>query len=253
MKALYIAGAVVLFLILPAVVRIKVFFCWCGKAVSLKIKMLCFSAEREISAAEAKEAAKEAAEKKKAEKAKKGAAKAKPKEKKTPTEIKEALELILSGVKKLLRRFKRYARLEQYTLKIDLGTGDPAKTALLYGALSGPVAALHALALSVKRRPRRKDAVCTEFKPDFYADRTDAFVEIGFSLRMWQIAACLSAALGDFLKCRRRSRKAKAKSSSNGAKGSTKENIKRNKKRDTERNAEENNAKGGKKDERILA
>jgi len=103
--------------------------------------------------------------------------------------ITDALKVIKTGFFQLIRRFKKYARLDMYRLRISLATEDPAETAVLYGGLSGVVSAMHAAAMSVKNRSYREGDVYTEYRPDFYAEKSDVAVDIGISLRVWQILA----------------------------------------------------------------
>ena len=227
MKALLIVCAVIAALLLISTIRIKLFFSYCDKSVELKIKVLCFSIERELAMfkKEGKEEAEKKAAKKKA-KEKEGKKEKGPAKKKSFDEIKELLNILADAVRKFLKKFGRYARLEKYTLKIDVGTDDPAKTAVLYGSLSPVVCSLHALASSVKNRSRKAGDLYTEFKPDFLADKTDIAAELGFSLRIWQILSCVSTALKGLIKFMRRMRPASGK---------------------------KNNLKGEKENERILS
>lgn len=187
MIALYIIGGIVLLLLAVLLLRVKIYFLFYGGVLMLEYGILGFRFEEDIVGTEEAEILiNEIAEKQRV----KGAIRRKKLVKiKRSLVLKETLIILRDGVSAFLKRFKRYARLEKYMLKINLGTDDPAKTGMLYGSLYGVVSALHSLAESLPKKS--DDCVYTEFKPDFYADKTDVAVEIGFSLRVWQFAVCL--------------------------------------------------------------
>lgn len=186
MTALYVIAALLALLLLTALIRIRLYFSYYGDGPLLCIRVLFFKFSMPLggfSAEGHKQAEKEPEE-----------AKGEKRGKKTSAEsVKEGVSVIKDAVFDLCGKFKRYIRLERYVLKISVGTDDPAKTAVIYGALSGVAAALHSLALSLKAPPFKKAEVFTEYRPDFYADRTYAAVDIGFSLRVWQTVSCLIA------------------------------------------------------------
>ncbi len=212
MTALYVISALLALLLLISLIRIRLYFSYYGDGPMLCIRVLFFKLSVPLGglSAEGHKQAKKGHEGAKGEKrAKKASAES----------VREGVSVIKDAVFDLCGKFKRYIRLEKYVLKISVGTDDPAKTAVVYGALSGAAAALHSLALSLKTPPFKKAEVFTEYRPDFYADRTYAAVDIGFSLRVWQALACLAAGVKYI--------------------GRFKKNAK--------------NGKGGKEDERILS
>lgn len=187
MTALYIIGGAVLLLLAVLLLRIRIYFLFYGGVLTLEYGLFGLRFEEDLLGTEEAEILiDEIAERQRV----KGAIRRKKLVKiKRSVVLKETLIILREGISAFLKRFKRYARLEKYMLKINLGTDDPSKTAVLYGSLYGAVSALHCLAESL---PKKSDnCVYTEFKPDFYADKTDAAVEIGFSLRVWQFAVCL--------------------------------------------------------------
>ncbi len=104
--------------------------------------------------------------------------------------ISDALKIIKDGLCLLLKYFSRYARLDKYRVRISLATEDPARTAILYGSLAGVVGALHEYAYTIKKRSYREGDIYTEYKPDFYAEKSDVAIDINFSLRVWQYLVC---------------------------------------------------------------
>lgn len=199
MTALYIALFVLFLLFLLLMLRIKVYFLYYGGKPGVEIGALFFRYSAPL------EGVKDA--KPKEEKAKKQNKK-EAKEEKTADiskkdTVKEALPIVKDAVFDFANKFKKYAMLEKYKLKISLATGDPEKTALTYGALSGVVCSLHELALSAKKPPFKRVEVLTEYKPDFYGAKPDIAVELGFSLRVWHIFAYLISALRYYGKFKR--------------------------------------------------
>ncbi len=185
---------ILLLLIFILLLRIRVAFLYYGNALQIEYGFLWFNFTEDIvSAEDIKSSLKDKGEKKQAKKKKKSKPKDEKKSKGTqkPENLEDALQILLEAVTSFWARFKRYARLEKYILKINLGTGDPALTGILYGSLSGVVAALHEFAQSIKNRSKKEGCIYTEYVPDFYADRPDVAVEVGFSLRVWQILVCI--------------------------------------------------------------
>ena len=184
MIALYVLGALLLLLFLLMFLRVGIRISYYGGMPTLGIKLGFIEFEDILGKyktdGEELDIKPELKTKKKTKKAK---------EQSNPS-IKDALSVVKTGFLQLFRRFKKYARLDMYRLRISLATDDPAKTAVLYGALSGVVSAMHSFALSVKNRSYREGDIYTEYRPDFYAEKSDIAVDIGISLRVWQILAC---------------------------------------------------------------
>lgn len=189
MIALYIIGGIVLLLLIILMLRIKIYFLYYGSVLQLEYSVLGFRFEEDLVGTEEADILIEDFTEK--QKVKSAVRKKKLKKVSKTVILKETLIILRDGVISFWKRFRKYAKLEKYMLKINLGTNDPAKTAVLYGSLSGVVCSLHEFAQSIKKRSRKADCVYTEFTPDFYADKTDIAVEIGFSLRIWQFIICL--------------------------------------------------------------
>ncbi len=115
--------------------------------------------------------------------------KKKPAEKKGATDVKAAIKLAWGGLVMFWSKYKRYAKLEKYLVKANVGTDDPAKTAVVYGAVATVASTMHVWALSVKNCSR-KLFIETEVKPDFISEKTDLAIDVVFSLRLWQAISC---------------------------------------------------------------
>lgn len=193
MTALYIIGAVLLLLVLLLLLRIRVYFSYYGGVPRIDIRAGVIKFGRDLKGVQSDEdeaALEKALAKQKDKQKQKSKKQKKQPQKKGKPKLTDALRVLRAGVYAFLRKYKKYARLEKYVLKISLATDDPAKTAVLYGALSGVVGSLHAFATSIKNRSRRVGDIFTEYRPDFYAEKPDIAVEIGFSLRVWHILSC---------------------------------------------------------------
>lgn len=187
MIALYILGGILLLLVLIAIIRVRFIISYYGALPRLDIKIGPFTYEDYFEDLDLENADLKAELKKRKQKKKKGAVSTKSK--KLP-KISDAVRIIKDGIAAFLKYFSRYARLDKYRVRISLATDDPARTAILYGSLSAVVSTMHSYALSVKRRSYREGDIYTEYKPDFYSEKSDIAIDIGFSLRIWQILVC---------------------------------------------------------------
>ena len=124
----------------------------------------------------------------------------KKKDRTPPPSLKDSIRVFKAGIMQFWGKYKRYAKLERYVLKISVSTDDPAKTAILYGGISSVAGVLHAWAVSVRKRSKKTGDIYTEVKPDFIAEKTDAAAEIGMSLKVWQIVSCLITAYRTYRK-----------------------------------------------------
>ncbi|MBQ4647751.1 MAG: DUF2953 domain-containing protein [Clostridia bacterium] len=194
MIALYITGGILLLLILLLFIKISVFFSYYGKVPELKIKIGFISLGYNL-----KELKKEAEEVAEAEPQKIKKVK-KKKDRTPPPSLKDSIRVFKAGIMQFWGKYKRYAKLERYVLKISVSTDDPAKTAILYGGISSVAGVLHAWAVSVRKRSKKTGDIYTEVKPDFIAEKTDAAAEIGMSLKVWQIVSCLITAYRTYRK-----------------------------------------------------
>ncbi len=220
MTALYIIGGILLFFFLLAMIRAEVIikyaddFALAVKICGIKINILPARKKRvrirdftpkKIAARRAREQkkAEKAAAKKKAKAAEKAAKrreqelKRRGKLKKKP--IGETISLILALVRTAVGRFARHLRVRIARLYINVATGDAAKTALLYGTISQSVAYIAALLDSVGTLTgaRRADV---DVHADYLSEATTADIEIGFSLRVWQVFDILIRTAVTFVK-----------------------------------------------------
>ena len=145
-------------------------------------------AKREKGTAQSRKAAqKKKGEKsphKDAEKAEKAELKKQGKVKKKP--LGETISLILALVKTAVGRFAKHLRVRVARLHINVATGDAASTAILYGTVAQSAAYIAALLDSTKtlKNAARADV---DIHADYLSEKTTADIEIGFSLRVWQV------------------------------------------------------------------
>ena len=145
---------------------------------------------------------------KKAKKQKKSApAKAKkkdaatPKKKKSKREIIGLVKLILKLVGAVLRKFPKHFRVRILRYQIVIGTKDAAKTAILYGAVTGLSAQLFEL-LKKGTRFRIKKKSDVNVYADFLGEKIKADIGIDISLTLRGIISMLLAAGIAFVKAK---------------------------------------------------
>lgn len=149
---------------------------------------------------EAKKRAKKA--KKKAEKAEKKAAAAKDsakKEKKSPQEIMDIVSLVCHLTRAVVGKFFGHLRIKLARIRLNIGTGDAAATAIVYGAVTQSINVLFPLLEGIKTvsLPVGKD-IC--INADFTAEETEIDIKISFSLRVWHLFHVAFAALIQMIK-----------------------------------------------------
>lgn len=171
------------------------------KAARLKAKLKKKEDKKRAKKAEKK---KEKAEKKQA--IAKGEVK---KEKKTPGEILDIVSLVCDLVKKVVSRFFGHLRIKLTRIKIKIGTGDAAATALTYGAVTQGINLLFPLLDGMKQVKFPKgDNI--DITPDFTAEESEIDICISFSLRVWHLFHVALTALGRLIKYFFQSQKRKA-------------------------------------------
>ena len=191
MKALYITGGIIAFLLLLSLVKVTVKLSFVND-LQVRLKILFISIKiYPLKAAEPKKAAPAK---------KKPPAPAKPRpEKKTPP-IKDILHLVKELVAESYSKFRHYIRLEEYRVKVLVATDDPAKTGVLYGAVCAALGALSVVTDRIKRRSKKKGRFYTEVTPDFIAEQPELFLSVALSLRIWQLASMGATAAKGLLK-----------------------------------------------------
>ena len=107
----------------------------------------------------------------------------KPKEEKGILEKLENVQKLLSV---LFRNTFGHLKIRASRIRIQVGTGDAASTAILFGAVNGALAAVfETLDHFGKLKSKKQDVI--DVTPDFLAEKTTADIRIDFSLRVWQI------------------------------------------------------------------
>lgn len=179
MVAVYIICGLLLIFLLTLCIKLTVAVSYVNDLqVKLKVLFLTFTlypAEPK----DEKKAAKSVKEKKPEKK--------KPKPPKPKPPLKETLLLVKDIVKELTEKSGRYLKLEEYRVKVLVATDDPAKTGVLYGAVSGILGSISVFVDRLKRRTRKKGKIYTEVKADFLAEEPEVFIQIALSMRIWQM------------------------------------------------------------------
>ncbi len=121
------------------------------------------------------------------------------KEKKTPAEILDIISLVSNLVKQVVGKFFGHLRIKLTRIRLRIGTGDAAMTALTYGAVTQSINVLFPLLESVKQvKFPRGDQI--DITPDFTAEESEIDICISFSLRVWHLFHVAFAALGQLIK-----------------------------------------------------
>lgn len=121
------------------------------------------------------------------------------KEKKTPAEILDIVSLVCDLVKRVISTFLGHLRIRLNRIRLKIGTGDAAATALTYGAVTQAINVLMPLLDNLKqvRFPKSDDIDITA---DFTAEESEIDVCISFSLRVWHLLHVVFVALGRLIK-----------------------------------------------------
>ncbi len=200
MLALYIIGGIILFIAALMMIRGEVVISY-GEALGIKVRILGIpikilpKKEKKIRISDY--SPKKRAKMKKKQLKKQAKANAKATKKKLRKEqhtaaktekrpIAETLSMIKDIVGTAVKRFSKHLRVRIARLHIHVATGDAASTAILYGVVSQSVAYIAALldSAGTLRFPVRSDV---DIRADYLSEKTIADIEIGFSLRVWQI------------------------------------------------------------------
>ena len=130
---------------------------------------------------------------------KKEGEKGKEKKKRSFGDILDIVTLVTGIAKTVIAKTFGHLRLKMTRVRIKIGTGDAATTAITYGAVSQSINVLFALLSEVKRvkLPEPDDIdVCA----DFLAEKSDIDIKISFSLRVWHVIHIACAALSKLVK-----------------------------------------------------
>ena len=102
--------------------------------------------------------------------------------------ISDILALIKAVLGTLVSRFRKHFRIKITRIRINVATGDAAKTAVMYGAISGGVAAILEIldrAMNVSyAKPEDYDVDVTA---DFLGEKITADLKIAFSIKVWHV------------------------------------------------------------------
>lgn len=162
------------------------------QAQKLKDKLEKKAAKKRIKKAQKKKEKKE-----KKEAIKRGDIK---KDKKTPGEILDIITLAAGLVKKVVGKFFGHLRIKLTRIKIKIGTGDAATTALAYGAISQAVNIFFPLLEGVKTLSLPHKTEDIDVSADFTAETSEIDLKISFALRVWHLFHVAFAALGELIK-----------------------------------------------------
>ena len=121
------------------------------------------------------------------------------KKKKTLSDILDIVDLVVSLLKTVLKKFFGHLRVDVKRFKINVATGNPATTAIAYGAASAAISNMLEPLMNNKnvRGLKRADI---DISCDFLSDAPSADIHLSFSLRVWQALHIGIAALMTFIK-----------------------------------------------------
>jgi len=142
---------------------------------------------------------KDKADKKSGGKEIKDAEQPKPKKKKSISDILALIRYIKRIAFAALRKFGKNISLDIRRFVIDVGTGDAAKTAVMYGYISQAAAYLFVF-FEEKFNINYKRNSVTNIACSFLAEKTTADIDITLRIRVWQIFDVAIAALKEILK-----------------------------------------------------
>ncbi len=117
------------------------------------------------------------------------------KKKDKATQVKDILELVKIILENVMSPFGRYLKIEIVKIHIRLGADDPAKTAVIYGAVSQSLAYIIELFSNITNIDVKKRNSIT-VHPDFLEGKTEAKINITLALRVWH---ALSLAIKFFM------------------------------------------------------
>lgn len=197
MTAVYILAGIFAFLLLLLLIKATVCISYCGD-IEVKIKYLFLRKTVFKGVIGKKDKGTRHAEEQTQKKPKK---EKKKKEKEQPELVRpplgELMDTALAAVKKTLKKLGKSAKLEKAYLRCRVATPDPAKTAVLYGAVSGAAGDLFALLDSLKRRSKKCGAVDFAVEPDFISEEFDLAADVRVSfVPLKLLIAAISGWLG---------------------------------------------------------
>ncbi len=113
--------------------------------------------------------------------------------------VSEVLKFLKEFAGKIIGLAKKYLRVDLVKLCVTAASDDPARTAVLYGALTPVFLGLHELLTSVKNfRLHRNTHV--SLHADFTAAKPSAEIDLTFSVRAWQAIAIAGSLLLEYVR-----------------------------------------------------
>ncbi len=221
MTGLIVFACILVFFVFLLTLKATVTIMYSGE-VELFVKVLCFKIKilpakekKRTQSMSAKKAAKikaklQAKEKKKKEKKKQkkkdklekkqalaeGTVK---KEKKTPGDILDLISLVTNLLKKVIGKFFGHLRIKVARIRLVIGTGDAATTAITYGAVTQGINVIFPLLEGIKNFKLNRNADI-DVAADFAAETTEIDICVSLSLRVWHLFHVVFAALGELIK-----------------------------------------------------
>ena len=200
MTGLWIAAGIVLFFALMLTVPVHLLISadddvrvW---ARVLFIKIGLFPAQKRRKSAKKK---KKKSEKRAAKKVSVKKKKSAPPQKKKKRDILHMIRLIMKIAQALIKKLARHLRIRIHAYEISVATGDAAKTAVLYGAVTGLSSTLFELLKNVANFKVKRSAAVGVYA-DFVGEKTTARMKIDFWINLWGVLALLLAAGLAFVK-----------------------------------------------------
>lgn len=126
---------------------------------------------------------------------------------KSPAELLDILSLVTALVRQVKKKFFKYLKIKLTKIKIKVGTGDAATTAIAYGAVTQSVNVLFPLLEEVKNFSFPKDDDMN-ISCDFTAQESEIDIHVFFSISLWRLlrfgAACFFELIKYFFKSQER-------------------------------------------------
>ena len=111
------------------------------------------------------------------------------------------VKLILKLVAAVLRKFPKHFRVRILRYEITVGTKDAAKTAILYGSVTGLSSTLFERLGRVTKFSIKRNAPVNVYA-DFLGEKTKADIAIDFSITIWGVLHMVMAAGLAFVKAK---------------------------------------------------
>lgn len=92
--------------------------------------------------------------------------------------LNELIPALRDALAKVLKKLGGSVYLKKAVFRCRVGSDDPAKTALLYGAVSGAAGDIFALLSGIKRRSKKAKTIDFTVEPDFIYDSFDLAVDV---------------------------------------------------------------------------